>query len=135
MVEIAAWLLRSQTLKARLIRFAAVGGSTSAAYVLIVAGLVGPVSEPAAAAVAYLILLPVNFHAHRRATFRSRQPTRPEFARYLVMHGVTLVACVAGMSLVTDGMGGSHWAGSAVIVVLAPVLNFVIMHLWVYRNF
>jgi putative flippase GtrA len=134
MAENAAWLLRSPTLMARLIRFAAVGGSTSAAYVLIVAGLVGLVYEPAAAALAYLVLLPVNFYAHRRATFQSRQPTRPELVQYLAMHGVTLVACTVAMWLVTGGLGGIHWVGSAVIVVLTPVMNFAMMHLWVYRN-
>ncbi len=133
MAEAGGWLVRSQSLAARMIRFGAVGGVTSAAYALVVAGLVAWVSEPVAAALAYVALLPVNFLGHRRATFRSRAPSGPELARYLGVHGVTLVACVAAMQGVTAGLGASHWAGSAVIVVLAPVLNFVLLHLWVFR--
>lgn len=134
MADRAAWLLRSQAPSARLIRFAAVGASTSAAYALVVAGLVDFVTETTAAALAYLALLPVNYLGHRRATFRSRAPTRPELLRYLAVHGITLLACMAVMLAVTAGLGASHWAGSAVIVVMAPVLNFVLLHLWVFRH-
>lgn len=117
-----------------MIRFGIVGGATSAAYALVVAGLVRLVSEPVAAALAYLVLLPVNYLGHRRATFRSRAPGGAELLRYLAVHGLTLLACMAVMQGVTAGLGASHWAGSAAIVVMAPVLNFVLMHLWVFRR-
>ena len=134
MADRAGWLLRSQAPSARLIRFALVGAGTSAAYALVVAGLVEFVSETVAAALAYLALLPVNYLGHRRATFRSRAPTRPELLRYLALHAVTLLACMAAMLAMTAGLGASHWAGSAVIVVMAPALNFVLLHLWVFRH-
>lgn len=134
MADRAGWLLRSQAPPARLIRFALVGAGTSAAYALVVAGLVEFVSETVAAALAYLALLPVNYLGHRRATFRSRAPTRPELLRYLAVHAVTLLACMAAMLAMTAGLGASHWAGSAVIVVMAPALNFVLLHLWVFRH-
>jgi putative flippase GtrA len=127
------WLFLSQALPARLIRFGLVGGMTSAAYGLVVAGLVSWVSEPVAAALAYLALLPLNYIGHRRTTFRSDAPRWPEQLRYLMMHAVTLVACMAAMQGITAGLGASHWTGSAVIIVLAPVLNFALMHLWVFR--
>lgn len=133
MAEAGGWLIRSQSLPARLIRFGAVGGVTSAAYALVVAALVAWVSEPVAAALAYLALLPVNYLGHRRATFRSRAPSAPELTRYLAVHGVTLLACMVVMLGVTSGLGASHWAGSAVIVVMAPALNFALLHLWVFR--
>lgn len=134
MPSASGWLLRSQALPARLIRFGLVGGTTSAAYALVVAGLVRWVSEPVAAALAYLALLPLNYIGHRRATFRSDAPRRPEQLRYLLMHAVTLVACMATMQGITAGLGASHWAGSAAIIVLAPILNFALMHLWVFRS-
>jgi putative flippase GtrA len=134
MAERAGRLWQSQALSARLARFALVGGLTSGVYALVVAGLVPFMPEPAAAAVAYLVLLPVNFIGHRRATFRSRAPTGPELARYLAVHGITLTACAGVMALVTSVFGASHWAGSALIVVLAPVLNFVLLDRWVFRR-
>lgn len=118
---------------ARLIRFGAVGATTSAAYALVVAALVPSVSEATAAALAYLALLPVNYLGHRRATFRSRAPSRPEMMRYLAVHAVTMATCMAIMHGVTAGLGQSHWAGSAIIVVLAPVMNFALLHRWVFR--
>jgi putative flippase GtrA len=118
---------------ARLIRFGAVGATTSAAYALVVAALAPVMAEATAAALAYLALLPVNYLGHRRATFRSRAPSRPELVRYLAVHSVTMATCMAVMQGVTAGLGQSHWAGSAVIVVLAPVMNFVLLQRWVFR--
>lgn len=126
--------MRSQALSARLIRFAAIGASTSVAYTLLVAALVDFVSEPAAAALAYLALLPVNYLGHRRATFRSRAPTGRELTRFLKVHGLTLIACAAVMMAVTAGLGASYWVGSAVIVVMAPALNFALLHVWVFPH-
>jgi len=131
---VAGWLVRSQSLTARAIRFGAVGTVTSAGFALMVAGLVGWVTEPVAAALAYLLLVPVNYLGHRRATFRSRAPTGTELARYLAVHGATLLVCASMMQGVTAGLGQSHWVGSAAIVVLAPVMNFSLLHLWVFRR-
>lgn len=126
------WLLRSPTTMARLLRFGAVGGATSLGYALLVAGLVTWLPEPLAAGLAYLAMVPVNYLGHRRATFRSAAPTRPELLRFLAVHGVTLLASMAAMQLVTAGLGLSHWIGSLAIMVLAPVLNFVLLQLWVF---
>lgn len=133
MADLVAWLVRSPALTARLIRFGAVGGITSAAYALIVAALAPDTGEALAAALAYLALLPVNYLGHRRATFRSRAPSRPELLRYLAVHAATMATCTAVMHGVTAGLGQSHWAGSAIIVIMAPVLNFVLLHRWVFR--
>ncbi len=134
MADRTGGLRHSQALPARLARFALVGGLTSAAYALVVAALVPFTAEPAAAALAYLALLPVNYAGHRRATFRSQAPTGPELRRYLAVHGVTLAACAGVMAAATGLFGASHWAGSALIVVLAPTLSFGLLHLWVFRH-
>lgn len=124
---------RSSRRGARLLRFGLVGGATSAGYVLAVALLAGVMAEPLAAAIAYLALVPVNYLGHRRATFRSRAPGGPELLRYLAAHGATMLACMAAMHLVVAA-GGSHWAGSAVILLLAPAMNFLLLDLWVFRR-
>ena len=127
---------RSQVLSARLLRFALVGGATSVAFALAVAALVdaAAVSPAIAAALAYLGLLPVNYVGHRRATWRSQAPRRPEVIRFLCVHGLTMATCTVVMAAVTGPMGQPHWAGSLVIVVFAPVMNFALFDRWVFRS-
>jgi putative flippase GtrA len=131
-----AWLVTSQALPARLIRFGAVGGATSLGYALGVAGLVewAGAAPTLAAALAYGALLPLNYLGHRRATWRSRAPRRPEVLRFLAVHGVTALVCTALMAVATGPLGLSHWAGSLVIVITAPVLNFAMFDRWAFRG-
>lgn len=131
-----AWLVTSQALPARLIRFGAVGGATSLGYALVVAGLVeGAGAAPTlAAALAYGALLPLNYLGHRRATWRSHAPRRPEVLRFLTVHGVTALVCTALMAGATGPLGLSHWAGSMVIVIAAPVMNFAMFDRWAFRR-
>lgn len=130
------WVLRSADRRARLIRFGVVGGATSLAYGVLVAVQVEGLhlSAPVAAALSYLGLMPLNYLGHRRATWRSAAPRRPEVQRFVLAHGVTMLACTALMAVVNGGLGWPYWAGSALIIVLAPVMNFVLFELWVFTR-
>ena len=133
---VLAWVLRSADQQARLIRFAVVGGATSLGYGILVVVQVEclRISAPAAAGLSYLLLMPLNYMGHRRATWRSAAPKRQEVQRFVLAHGVTMLACTALMAVVNGGLGWPYWTGSALIIVLAPVMNFVLFELWVFTQ-
>jgi putative flippase GtrA len=129
-------MVRSEARSARVIRFATVGIATSAGYVIVVAILadLANVRSVFAAAVTYLVFLPINYLGHRRITWNSYMPKRFEIIRFLSVHGFTLLACMVIMAIFTEVMQMSHWAGSMTIVIFAPILNFVMFDLWVFRS-
>lgn len=138
-LEISSLVTRLATndgLVARLLRFAVVGGSTSGLYVLVVAVLVelGEIVPGLAAALAYVLLLPISFLGHKHATFRSSWPLWPEVARFLGLHGITALVSVSVMGVAVNGLDLPHWGGSVAISVLAPVINFVLLHFWVFHS-
>lgn len=129
-------LVTSPALWPRLLRFAVVGGMTGLAFAAIVAVMVElfGLRAPLAAGGAYALLLPLNFAAHKAAVFRSRHPVLAEWMRYLGMHALTLVLSMAVMAVVTDAAELPHVIGSVAVIAAAPVVNLVLMDLWVFRN-
>ncbi len=127
-------LARGDGILARGLRFAGVGGLSSLAYVALAGGLSATLLPAVgAAAVAYMLLLPVNFLAHRHATFRSSRPPRREIARFAVLHLASFGAATGGMAAAVGGLGLSPWLGAASAVVLVPLASFVAMQFWVFR--
>jgi len=128
------WLVRGDGIGARALRFAGVGGLSSLAYVVLAGGL-STTALPAvtAAALAYLVLLPVNFVAHRHATFRSTRPPQKQIGRFAVLHLASFGAATGGMAAAVTGFGLSPWIGAASALVLVPLASFLAMQLWVFR--
>lgn len=118
----------------RLIRFALVGALTGTVFAGLVAILVDGLGlrEGIAAGLAYVLLLPPNFLAHKKAVFRSRRPALPEWLRYLVMHCITAGISMAVMTLATGPLQLSHWVGSIAVIAAAPVVNLILMEFWVF---
>lgn len=129
-------IIQSQALPARVIRFAAVGGVTSAGYVIVVAILVDVANLRSifAAAATYLLFLPINYMGHRKITWNSNKPKRFEATCFVIAHGFTLFLCVLIMAITTNTLNMPHWIGSMTIVVVAPILNLVMFDLWVFRR-
>lgn len=119
---------------ARASRFLLVGGCSTVAYVAI-AGLLadGLGMHPHwAGGCSYLVLLPVNFLAHRDLTFRSVAADWATVMRFLSMHGLTALGAAGAMHLAVAVAGLSAQAGALCVAILAPLANFVMMHLWVF---
>lgn len=128
--------LRTSGPRDRILRFLIVGGGTSLGYVSLVALLVDVIGIRAvvSAAFAYLVMLPVSFLAHKLFTFQSRRRTLPESIRFLAMHVLTACICGAVMWFATAVFASSHWIGSAITVVVAPAVNFILLEFWVFRT-
>jgi putative flippase GtrA len=134
--EITDTLAVSDKTYAQVIRFAIIGAISSGLYVVLASVLADAVGlRPGlAGAAAYISLLPVNFLAHKRTTFRSRQPFLQEVKRFVSLHGATLVVSSAVMEIGMTLMGWSSWASALAVAVLAPAINFLAMRYWVFRH-
>lgn len=126
----------SQHFLVRFIRFALVGATTGLLFAGLVAVMVDGlgVRNSFAAGLAYLGLLPLNFIAHKRGVFRSRQSAVPEVLRYLTMHAVALVLSIGVMGALTGPLGASHWLGSFAVIAIVSLFNLIVMELWVFQR-
>lgn len=119
----------------KLIRFGLVGGTSTLLY----AGLTWLAVEHAglrptwAACLAYLVLIPPNFIAHRYFTFGSQGNVRHESGRFAIIHGLNLSLSVGGMALV-EAMRIDYRFGIAFSAIMVPVIVFLLMNLWVFRH-
>lgn len=119
----------------KLVRFGVVGGTSTLLYAALTwlcvekAGL-----RPTwAAGLAYLVLIPPNFIAHRYFTFDSQGNVRRESGRFAMVHILNLSLSVGGMALV-EVMGVDYRFGIAFSAVMVPVIVFALMNLWVFRH-
>ena len=111
------------------IKFALVGCLTSAGYVILVAGLINPIGLPdeLAASIAYFFMLPLNFWGHKYFTFKSNLSSLLTSFRFILMHAMTALLCTVIMWISTEKFDTSYWFGSFLIVLIAPLFNYILM--------
>jgi len=129
-----SWIKRD--LLIRVLNFALVGCLTSAGYVILVAGLINPIGLPdeLAASIAYFFMLPLNFWGHKYFTFKSNLSSLLTSFRFILMHAMTALLCTVIMWISTEKFDTSHWFGSFLIVLIAPLFNYTVMARWVFLN-
>jgi putative flippase GtrA len=119
---------------ARALRFAIVGVSVAAVYVLLYfllrqAGMIAWIASLLALATAFA----VQYTAHTVFTFRSTFQEHGQLSRFLV----TVLTGTAVSMLVTlvlvPRLGLPEWLGVGIIIFGLPIANFIIFRLWVYR--
>ena len=113
----------------RIARFGLVGGLASATYALIVLVLVDAMAmnTSLASVLAYLLAIPVSFFGQKHFTFGSSAAARGEFARFLIVQGVSLLLSLVVMRAVTDWLGWSHRIGILAVIIVIAVVNYGIM--------
>lgn len=126
----------SQHFVLRFARFAIVGGTTGLMFAGLVAVAVDGLGmrNSLAAGLAYLVLLPLNFIAHKRGVFRSRGAALPELLRYLAMHAMAFLLSIGVMGALTGPMGASHWLGSCAVIGVVSLFNLIVMEFWVFQR-
>nr|WP_281414877.1 GtrA family protein [Rhizobium sp. BK538] len=120
----------------RVARFAAVGAANTLMYFLLANALVYIVglSGDVAAYAAYTMILPVSFVAHRRVTFRSNGDRTTELVRFFLLQAMSL-SIIAAVNYVVAGYPSSFaWIGFALISLLIPLANFIVMQFWVFNG-
>lgn len=126
--------LRGQELWARLLRFAAAGGISTALYGLFAWSFIGLAGVPPliATVLGYLLVLPVNFLLQKLFTFRSGAPAAVEAPRFVLVHGANIAVSALGMHVLVDRLHADYRVGIVLTMALVPVATFLAMHLWVF---
>jgi putative flippase GtrA len=123
-------------LAAKLLRFAvtgAISGFAFGAVTLAALKFLG-IAPTAATVIGYIAVLPLSFIGHRRLTFRSAGKITPEFRRFCLSFVAGLLASVLAMHAATIWLGLAPFYGIALSILVVPVITFLIMNSWVFRD-
>jgi putative flippase GtrA len=128
--------LRHHPLTAKLLRFAVTGAASGLAFgaVTLLALKLFTITETVAVMIGYLAVLPLSFVGHRRLTFRSGGHISPEFLRFCLSFVLGLLASVLAMHVATRWLMLQPLYGIAGAILVVPVITFIVMNLWVFRN-
>ncbi|MEQ1863929.1 MAG: GtrA family protein [Micropepsaceae bacterium] len=119
----------------RLVRFGLVGGSSAAAYSLVLLALVtyAGAGSIVASALAYVIAIPVSFLGQKYFTFRSQGAVQRELPAFVALQAVNLVAAVFVTYVTVDVIGASHYAGILAVVCTIALISYGAMALAIFR--
>lgn len=126
--------LAGDSMPARAFRFAMVGGVSGVAYAFFTWLLVDKAgfSPSLASALAYAMVIPVNFGLQKAFTFRSTNPLREETPRYLLVHGANILCAYLAMAA-TQRLDLDYRVGIVLTIAIVPIVIFLLMHHWVFR--
>lgn len=129
-------MMGSTRLFARVLRYGVVGLGISIVYSLAVVLLVDHVhmrSATWASVLAFAVMLPFAYAAHRRVTFFDAARDTFQPARFAVTTTSSFLVSTVGMYGVTEVFGFSYLIGIALNWALVPAINFLIYFIWVFR--
>jgi len=127
-------MLQAKELAGKLIRFGAVGGTSTVLFAVLTWLLVDKAGmHPVlATVVAYLLLLAPNFAAHKYFTFGSKGEVASESGKFLVVHGLNIGLSAGGMAVISHAQLDYRW-GILFSAIAVPVIVFIVMNFWVFR--
>lgn len=118
----------------RLIRFAAVGTFVALYYVLTYALLAQLLqSRWSANALAFSSAVVIQYVGQTLFTFEKPLAVPAQFGRFLCMIGAGLVLSAIITGIAGPRLGLSDFVSAGVVAVSLPILNFVILRVWVFR--
>ncbi|HBP01850.1 MULTISPECIES: GtrA family protein [Stenotrophomonas] len=125
---------QAKQLAGKLVRFGAVGGTSTLLFSALTWLLVskGGMHPVLATVVAYLLLLPPNFIAHKYFTFASKGQVSTESTRFLLVHGLNIALSAGGMAIISQASLDYRW-GILFSAIAVPIIVFVVMNAWVFR--
>lgn len=126
--------LQARELAGKLIRFGAVGGTSTVVFAVLTWLLVdrAGMHPVLATVVAYLLLLAPNFAAHKYFTFGSKGEVASESGKFLVVHGLNIGLSAGGMAVISHAQLDYRW-GILFSALAVPVIVFIVMNFWVFR--
>ncbi len=121
---------------AKFMRFGLVGVFSAGIYSIVVVGVVVSfkLDGKLANLIGYAAALPINFMGHRRFTFLSNGIAHKEAIRFCTVHAANIVVSTGGFGVLVDGMRLPYWLGIVSTLILVPITTFIIMDLWVFRE-
>ncbi|NMI20701.1 GtrA family protein [Xanthomonas hortorum pv. pelargonii] len=127
---------RHRALAARFLRFCIVGGASTVAFSALTWLAVSKLGmQPTmATALCYLVLVPINFVAHRSFTFVSSGHLSSEGLRFILLHSFNLALSIIGMGVAVNSLHLHYAWGIAFSAVVVPVVVFLVMNFWVFNR-
>lgn len=119
----------------RLLRYGGIGIAVSMLYSGLVFAAVeffGVRSPTLASSIAFILVLPVSFFAHRKLSFHDAARDTRQSYRFAAVAIASFIVAVGGMQVMTETMNLHYAFGIIVAWVLVPVANFAINSLWVF---
>ncbi|WP_170760236.1 GtrA family protein [Ruegeria lacuscaerulensis] len=117
----------------RLFRFAIVGTGVAAYYMVTYLGLLYLLKSPwTANLLAFGTSILIQYVCQTAWTFGKPLAAPAQFGRFLCMIGLGLIVSSAITGFAGPRLGLSEPVSAALVVVVLPILNFVILRLWVY---
>ncbi|WP_170769552.1 GtrA family protein [Ruegeria lacuscaerulensis] len=119
----------------RIFRFAVVGTGVAVYYFLTYLGLLRLVGSPwIANALAFGTAILIQYIGQSVWTFGKPVMAPAQFGRFLCMIGIGLVVSSTITGVLGPRFGLSQPVTAGLVVIVLPVINFVILRLWVYRE-
>lgn len=127
-------MLQAKELAGKLIRFGAVGGTSTVLFAVLTWLLVdkGGMHPVLATVVAYVLLLAPNFAAHKYFTFASKGEVANESRKFLVVHGLNIGLSAGGMAVISHAQL-DYRLGILFSAIAVPIIVFIVMNFWVFR--
>jgi putative flippase GtrA len=121
--------------RTRVLRFAVLGGASTALYVGIVwlGTAVLHIPPLLMNVIGYLAVLPINFILHRNFTFIARSPVGGQVQRFLIVHGFNLMTSSL-VYVVADLFGAPTLLAIMGVCIVVPACQFLALDLWVFRR-
>ena len=121
--------------RTRVLRFAVLGGASTALYVGIVWFGTAILHIPPLLmnVIGYLAVLPINFVLHRNFTFIARSPVGGQVQRFLIVHGFNLMTSSL-VYVVADLFGAPTLLAIMGVCIVVPACQFLALDLWVFRR-
>lgn len=107
------------------IRYLAVAGTTTLAYLGLLAVLLTVLPYMAAILVAQAAIISIAFPTYRRLIFRSRQPWRRDLPRFVSVWGGGFVAGLVATPLLVELAGMPPLPAQVLAVVVVAVLSYL----------
>lgn len=113
-------------------RFILVGGLATVTYgTLTLIFIWLGVRAAIASLLAYFISIVVSFSGHKYFTFRSDANAIFEIGKFLALSAIGLIASYLVMTL-CEGNAVLEIAGVALIIVVIPIINYLVLKFWVF---
>lgn len=141
-----AGLARSQVMKrlratdlrgnfAELVRFAFVGATTAAIFVILVSVAEWwDLSSVSVTIGAYSAAITFQYLAHAKFTFRRRAGEPARLLRFLVINALGLGFSILMLDLAAPALSLPRAFASLLVVVILPVVNYLSFKLWAFRG-
>lgn len=119
----------------RIIRFACVGASIAALYIMLYLFFlhVGW-AQWVANSIAFLLAVAVQYVGQAGITFKARFNDRSQMFRFAVMIVFGLLTSAGITGLLAPVMGLADWLAAGIVTCVLPLQNYVILSRWVFAD-